>query len=206
MAEFFKKELIELELNTGLKQYDRLMEKPSWEKDLNDLVALMVKETEHYKIVKPEVLQRVIHDAMMNDDRFIGFNAAFVRKALNAWWGIYGGKIIEARDQKEKESQPPPTPVSPETQRKIDEYVKSLLTGGGMQMVPDVPKEEAKTLGKEWTSGIERKAILYPKNTEEQIIQFDLHRQWIRENFHPITGDPLPTWISEKEWLKNKGL
>jgi hypothetical protein len=46
--------------------------------------------------------------------------------------------------------------------------------------------------------------VEYAPPTEEQLAARELHIQWARENYDPITAKPLPTWIPENEWLKNQ--
>lgn len=41
----------------------------------------------------------------------------------------------------------------------------------------------------------------YIPPTEEQIILRQLHVQWIKESFDPITREKLPGYMSEDEWL-----
>lgn len=43
----------------------------------------------------------------------------------------------------------------------------------------------------------------YASTSKEESDKFDLHLQWIRENFDARTGDKKPTWIPENEWLNN---
>ena len=42
----------------------------------------------------------------------------------------------------------------------------------------------------------------YKHTSFDEIKKRELHHQWIRENFDARTGDKLPTWISEEEFLK----
>lgn len=41
----------------------------------------------------------------------------------------------------------------------------------------------------------------YTSPTEEEVINHALHFEWIKANFDAITGERLPTWLSESEWL-----
>lgn len=42
----------------------------------------------------------------------------------------------------------------------------------------------------------------YTPLSEAEVHERNLHLQYIRENYNPRTGDPLPTWVEEKEWRK----
>jgi hypothetical protein len=45
------------------------------------------------------------------------------------------------------------------------------------------------------------KAKFHPTTTPSQAAAHELHLEWIRRNYDKYTGDKLPTWIPEKEWL-----
>lgn len=42
---------------------------------------------------------------------------------------------------------------------------------------------------------------IHPFTPKEQLDRHDLHIQYCRENYDPLTGKPKPNWISEDEWL-----
>lgn len=52
---------------------------------------------------------------------------------------------------------------------------------------------------------MERRKMSYVPPTEEQIRKKELHIQWIRDNYDPITGKPLATFKSEEDWIKDLG-
>jgi hypothetical protein len=197
MREFFKQELGYLEKKTGLRQYDRIMEKESWKEDLNDLLDILCRVCEQFSFIPDKDKQELIKQNIITDQEFTGFNAKIIYKWLSQAKHIYfkeqahidskaptGYKILEGEAR----------------QQKLKEWLASL--GDGVKAVPQLTPAEWRREGKIDVQEI--KAIKYPKNTEEQILEFELHRQWIKDNFHPVTGDKLPTWISEEEWLKNQ--
>lgn len=206
MREFFKQELETLYERTGFKQFINIMQEPDFEDQLKKLLDHMVAECNRppFNILTDIVKQRIISKSIM-DDEFTGLNAKFVRKALNAWWGVHGQRVLEARDEKNREVYEPVV-LSDEKKKEIDklanEYRLALLRGDGFQKVPKLSGEEIAREGKE--NPKERPvAICYPKTPAEQVLKIELHTQYIRENYDAISGKPKSTWIPENEWLDN---
>lgn len=204
MFEFFYSEFETLRAKTGIRQFEQLNEQPDSAKAIHDIIDLMCKECEKepFHIVRPEVKQRVISRAIVEDPDFIGLNARFVNRTMYKWWASNKDRILEAVNKPEEA---PRVELTDEQKRKIDrlanEYVAQLLQGDGMQRVPKVDPATAKVEGKEWTSDLERKAIQYPITTVEQAMEQELHREWARTNFDIRTGHKLPTWKPEQEWI-----
>lgn len=172
MYDFFYDEFENLKALTGFNQWEKIQE--SGKEEINKIIDLMIDETkrEPFKILKPIVLQRVIHDAILNDGEFTGLNAKFVRKALNAWWNIYGGKILEARDQQEKAKPEAPYTGPPiDVKTLVDCYVNRLKNGfvPDKKLTDDERAEMARKEGKEWTSDIERKAVSVQPDPERKV-------------------------------------
>lgn len=148
MKAFFKKELETLQAKTGIRQLENLMQKEDWRKEANLLIDLMIEECNKppFDLVKPEVKERVIARAIVEDQEFIGLNAKFVRKALNAWWSMNGGKILEARDEKQVEK----VELDPEADKRVNvllESFKRSIQNGVFQQVPKLSQAEAKQEG-----------------------------------------------------------
>lgn len=207
MYEFFHEEFQSLRAKTGIRQWEQLNEQPDSARIIHEHIDFMCKECEKppFHVVRPEVKQRVIARAIVEDGDFIGLNAKFVRKALNAFWIANGDRVMEAINQKER-SVYDKIELTDEQKRKIDSlanaYVAQLLQGDGPKMVPKMESNVAAIEGQEWKSNLERKAISYPPNSEEQIQAHELHLEWARRNFDTRTGDKLPTWKPEPEWME----
>jgi hypothetical protein len=132
MRDYFKNVLQNLNSITGNRQLENMMAKgPDWKKDVSELLDLLETEcnTPPFDKIAPEVKERVISKAILEGDDFIGLNQKFVRRALNAWWQVHGGKILEARDKKPEDVYKPVI-RTPEENAKIDalinEYRKNL--------------------------------------------------------------------------------
>jgi len=204
MYEFFHDEFQSLRAKTGIRQWEQLNDQPDSAKVIHDHIQFMCKECDKppFHVVDAKVKQRVISRAIVEDGDFIGLNAKFVRKALNAWWMVNRDRVMEAlNDHKIADK----IQLTPEQSRKIDEianrYIAELLQGGGPRPVPEV--ENAEKQGAEWTSDIERRAIQYPKTTPEQAAAHELHLEYVRRNYDKYTAEKLSNWIPESEWLES---
>lgn len=206
MVEFFHDEFQTLRSKTGIRQWEQLNEQPNAAKAIHDVIDFMcqVCNKPPFHVVRPEVKQRVIARAIVEDTEFIGLNAKFVQKALGSWWAVNGDRVMEAMNQTKPAE---PVELTAEQKRKIDQmankYVEEILRGDGPQIIPKMEPEVAKKEGAEWDSNIERKGISYPLTTIEQAQNHELHLEWIRQNFDKYTGDKLPTWKEESEWINN---
>lgn len=206
MVKFFYQEFESLKAKTGIRQWEQLNELPEASKVIHDHIEFMVRECDKppFHVVRPEVKQRVISRAIVEDPEFIGLNAKFVNKALYRWWANNGDRIME---QVNKGNEFKPVELTEEQKRKIDEmanaYVAQLLQGDGLKSVPKMDSNVAAVEGAEWRSNLERKAISYPPNTKEQIEAHKLHLEWARRNHDPRTAERLPNWIPESEWTSS---
>lgn len=139
MKDFFKREFELLESKTGFKQYDKILERPTWEKDLDEIIDLMIIETNRppFDLVGVDVKMRVIQQAIVDDKEFIGLNAKFVRRALATWWQFskdrYFDKMIE------RPQEPAPEPVTEEEREKWLKVWQENLRGARSSFTTTLP-------------------------------------------------------------------
>ena len=203
-TEFFMSELKTLKARTGLLQWEKYELSPDGKQEAREVVGYMILEVKKppFDKVKPEVLQRVISRAVIESKDMIALNAKFVRQALNDWWMVNGDRVMMAINQKGPEVYQK-IELSKDDNEKVDYLLKSYIkTLKGFKEVPKVPDYEKK--GAEWKSDIERKGISYPKTGAEWHVKDYLHKQYLRENYDIYTGEKLPTWIPESQWLTQK--
>lgn len=213
MKEFFRNQLEKLFNRTGFRQLENMMQKPGvaedgeafWEKDVRELIMFMVEECSKppFDCVSDTVKMRVIAKAVVDEEKFTGLNARFVRKALNAWWKDNGERVLEKLNKTTFEK----AELTPEQDEKVNTMLYSYIQRLRAPMqVPKMKPNEIEKKGAEWQSGIEQKAVSkgYQSMPLEEIKARELHLQWIKENYHPVTARPLSNWISEEEWLKLK--
>lgn len=106
MYEFFKDELINMETNTGQKQYDMLCSKLNWETRLDELIKSLVQEVDSFtNIHEDELKQKILHTAMLENE-FYGFSVKWVRTSLLAWWKVHRDAYTELKNRKEEKIEP----------------------------------------------------------------------------------------------------
>lgn len=202
MTAFFKDQLINLKMKTGLNQFENMKQDPDWKQKANDLVRQLVEEARKppFNKIKPEVIQRVLADAMMNDKDFIGWNPKWVRIALNSWWTIYGGKIMEALEKQEKEAPPPPYTGPPiDVDALINSFKQRLKEAPMMRRVPEVSPDEAKEEGQ-----VRPKAQIYRSTDRSYLNEInakirkgrELH---FRENYPGATEEQVQQYLDSFE-------
>jgi hypothetical protein len=198
MKAFFKKELETLQAKTGIRQLETLMQKEDWRKEANLLIDLMIEECNKppFDLVKQDVKERVISRAIVEDGDFIGLNAKFVRKALNAWWNVYGGKIIEARDESKA---PVKVDLDPEADARVNVLLQSFqrsIRNGVFQQVPKITTEEAKQEGDVRPKAhIYRSTDLsYKKELDERVRKG--RELYFRENYPGGSDEDLKTYLA----------
>lgn len=175
MYDFFLNEFKSLRAKTGIRQWEALNDLPDAAKEIHVIIDLMCRECAKspFNIIQEDVKQRVIARAIIEDEHFIGLNAKFVRRALNAYWKDNGDRVLEKMNQKTAE-ETTRVELTQEQTAKIDEmanrYVAELLQGEGPKAVPQLKPDEIKREGAEWQSNLERKSTGYkPVLTAEQI-------------------------------------
>lgn len=182
MYEFFYGELKSLKARTGLLQWEKLNEQTNPTKEIDDLISFMIDECSKppFNKIKIEIKQRIVSRAVIEDKEFIGMNAKFVRRALNAWWETNGDRVLMAINNSENAYQK--VVLTKEQNEKVDEMLESYrrsLESSTIQPVPKLEKREIEKEGAEWKSEIERKSTGYTTKglTKEQyIMRTRLHR------------------------------
>jgi hypothetical protein len=198
MYDFFHGELKTLKARTGYTQWEKLNDSPKAADEINDLIKYMIDECVKppFDLVKDEVKQRVISRAIVEDGDFIGLNAKFVRKALNAWWNVYGGKIIEARDESKA---PVKVDLDPEADARVNVLLQSFqrsIRNGVFQQVPKITTEEAKQEGDVRPKAhIYRSTDLsYKKELDERVRKG--RELYFRENYPGGSDEDLKTYLA----------
>lgn len=90
MREFFKAELKNLHLTTGLQQYFKLSQMPDSKEQIKMLLDLLVKECGKFPLISEEDKKTIIQTYMIQDAEFQGFNP----KILWKWFNIENRKYL----------------------------------------------------------------------------------------------------------------
>jgi hypothetical protein len=103
--------------------------------------------------------------------------------------------VVEARLMSEKDNfYAVKKSDKPEDQPNPDRNLLSLLK----TVIGPLPETETNN-AKE--NEYQREKIRYSPPTDDDVRTKELHIQWIRENYDPITSKPKPNWIPEQQFL-----
>jgi len=89
----------------------------------------------------------------------------------------------------------------------VEAFMMSLIDGT-VQKVPSVTASEIAAIKKEdeeRQSGHESLSKGYKPLTPQEIERRELHIQYVKENYHPLTREKLSGWKEEKTWLSDNG-
>ncbi len=211
MKEFFEQCLRDLHKLTGLKQYFEICNKPTEaeaKEEMAIIVGGMVRVSEKFNYIPQDAQKRIVSHQIISDHEMYALNAKMVYKWFNAvsdkYWHESGHIGTNALLKEETVRQ-----ISEEEQKRIDEIATKFLAelaNGTIREVPQVSEfelEQIKTEDKIRREGVSKGIHFTP---ESEIRIRELHLEWIKENYELITGKPKETWLSEQEWLLNKGL
>lgn len=192
---------------TGSNQYEQIASLPTEEQAqaaLNNLLNPMLNICANYAYIQDETKAKVIRKKIIEDTEFFGLNAQKINRYLNSvahiyYWESHHVETREILDNKAED-------LSEETLSMIEEYKAQLLTGFGIKQINGV-KEEMKSIAREdeVRQFKQRSVGAHPSLSEMEVKKRQLHTQWIKENFDPITGKPLPNSNFEEAWLFEKG-
>jgi hypothetical protein len=195
MRDFFKDELKALERKTGLKQYEKILAAEKWEIELKELLDELCRVCNQFDYIPNEDKAKIIRQNILTDQEFIGFNARIIYKWLLSARSVYFKELAHQEPAEEQ------APILEGAARdaKLKEWLAAL--GDGMKQVPQLSPTEIKREGR---IEVEKKGTGYVPEVDpiEWEKRNTLHKQYLRENYHIQTGEKLPTWISEEDWIK----
>jgi hypothetical protein len=199
MYTFFKQQLKNLEINRGLKQYERMLEKDDWEKEIDALISGMCRVCLQFDEIPNKEKKRIIENNVITDTNFIGFNAGIIYQ----WLARERGKFFQELQHRQEQKSEEPKPILEGAAREamLQKWLSEIADG--VKAVPQLSTAEIKREGK---IEVEKKATGWvPEVDPAEWHKRDyLHKLWVKENFDVKTGEKLSTWISEEEWLKKK--
>jgi hypothetical protein len=80
------------------------------------------------------------------------------------------------------------------------EWLKAISQTEGIRAATQMTREEIESEGQEWP-----KKLSYPSTSLSEIEIKERHIQYIRQNYDARTGQPLPGYLTEKEWNEKQG-
>lgn len=110
-------------------------------------------------------------------------------------------EAMEAKLMQEKEELYKPVKLEapdPDKHQQWLDKLKSVVAPMDGRKIPPLTDEDIKQEGQE-----KPKPKTHPVTTLSQARKHELHLEWIRQNFDTYTGDKLPTWKPEQEWIES---
>jgi hypothetical protein len=95
MREFFKTELKNLHLTTGLQQYFKLSQMPDFQVQFKMLLDLLERECAKFPAIPDKDKEKIVQTCMIEDPEFQGFNP----KILWKWFNLANRKYVVTQAQ-----------------------------------------------------------------------------------------------------------
>lgn len=190
MQEFYGEVLTNLYVYCGNRQAEKMTDE-----EIDLLIKVLCKVSKVYSYIPEEEQQRIIEKCLIEDKDYQNINARIVSK----WLEQNGKKYFHEEAHKETKEFEPATPEQRE--KHLKEWEKALLNIQDEFSVKHVSKAE---LMREQLYGKDAKPTGYIPPSAEQVEKKILHAQYLKENYDPITGNCLETWIPEDQWLKSR--
>jgi hypothetical protein len=191
MRNYFKNLLQNLDKLSGLKQYEKLCQSQNPKEEITTLLDILCRVCEQFPYIPDLDKQKIINDAVVTDGEFIGLNARIVYKWLNLKKDQYFTELAH-QDTPENE------PLTGEAREaRLNEWLQALnKTEVQLTQKVDVYAK----VREDWQpkDGVKYKQTL----TADDVLRHDLHIQYLKENYHPVTKAKLPEWMEEDKWLE----
>lgn len=198
MREYFTQLLNSLESLTGMRQLERISQKPNAAQELNNLLDILCRVCDLFPYIPDDAKKNIISDSVVTDQDFIGLNAKIIYKWLNLRKDIY----FKEDAHKGRITEEDYTPVVGE---KRDEWLKvwtqELDKISGNFFVKPLSNAE---IMREKMLGNQAEPTNYKPNEEKAKAKL-LHMEYIKANYAP-DGNCLETWLPEDEWMIKNNL
>jgi hypothetical protein len=192
MKEFFFHLLQNLDKLSGLKQYEKLLQTANPKEEIKTLLDILCRVTDQFPYIPDEDKKRIISDAVINDQEFIGLNAKIVSKWMNQRKDHYFQEL--AHQQKAPEHEPL---TGEARQKKLEEFLAAVNKvdvnfTNKVDMYKEVRERWGPKDGETYT----------PTVNEQMLYEKERHLQYIQRNYDAKTAQKLPDWIPEQEFNK----
>lgn len=194
MRRFFFDLLDKLDKLTGMKQMEKLQSCENPEKEIGELLDILCRVSDQFPIIPKKDQQAIINQAVISDAEFKGLNAHIVYKWLSANKDRYFREAHHLPGEQDPEAKPLEGEAR---QEMLKLWLSKLGEVGHVETKSHVRELEAKLPPKD-------KGIVYNSTRPEDILERELHLQYIRENYDPVTKEKLPNWKKESDWLTSR--
>lgn len=186
MRKFFLQLLQNLDKLTGMKQYEKLCQTKKPKEEIKMLIDILCRVCDQFPFIPDEDKIKIINDAVIADQEFIGLNAKVVYKWLNLKREFY---------MKEKgEPEISPDALTGEAREKrLNEWLQAL---NKTEVALTERSDPYKTVREQWTNPTGEK---YTPLTEQQVYERERHLEYIKQNYD-ARGNAVKDWIPEDEF------
>lgn len=201
MRTFFLELLNNLHVLAGLRQLEKILNSaPSIEDgkdEINQLIDVMVRISTQFPYIPERDQKNIISAAVISDPEFTSLNARIVYK----WLSQHKDKYFKESQHVEQEQPENWQPLTGEARlARLKEWEQALAPMAERINATDrVILKETLILGHERVDKIN-----HPSTPADEVERILLHNQWISENFDKRTGNKLPNWKPESDWLKEQ--
>ena len=191
MREFFFHLLQNLDKLTGMKQFEKLSQAQNPKEEIKTLLDILCRVCDQFPYIPDEDKKRIIQDATIADQEFIGLNAKIIFKWLNAKREFY------MKDPKDEVVIHPDALTGEAMQKRLDEWKEALAK------VEINYTQRADVRSAVWTQWQPKEGTpVYHAPQNDVVTDHQRHLDYLKANYDPRTAKPLPTWVPEKEWNK----
>lgn len=191
MREYFIQLLNNLESLTGMKQLERIGQKPNAADELNKLLDILCRVCDLFPYIPNDAKKNIISDSVVTDQDFIGLNAKVIYKWLNLRKDIYYKEVAHIEGQNQ------PEPVTGEKRQEwLNIWTQELDKISDNFTVKPVSNAE---IMREKFMGNQAEPSSYKPDQEKGKAKL-VHMEYIKSNYDS-SGNCLETWLPEDEWI-----
>lgn len=192
MRDFYKQTLSRTYEIFGVNQLAKMEDE-----QVTYLLDALERVSALYNYISPEDQQTIINKRLITDKDYSNINARLI-----ASWFEQDGKVFFKGTSSYVETEVKAEPLTGEARDKaIENYLKAIAqTQTNFEVKPvsqgELIRESLRqNLNSENEEPVKRSSM-------DSLVKHELHKQWIKENFDPITAKPNENFKEEKEWLK----
>lgn len=193
MREFFLKLLQNIDKMAGLKQFEKMCAHPDYKTEINNLLDILCRVADQFPFIPDTDKQKIINDAVITDQEFIGLNARIVYKWLNTRKELYFTEMAH------KETEEGAEPLTGEAREaRLREWLEAV---NKMEAQVTYRSDIYAKVREQWKP-IDGQ-VYKPTQTAEDLQAHALHLEYIKQNYDAYTKLKLENWMPEEEWLRS---
>jgi len=205
MRQFFFDLLNNLYKMAGLRQLEKIYEefpdKKDHTREINALLDELCKVCGMFSYIPEQDMQNITRDKIYSDPKFIGLNGKILFNWFDSVKGPYYSRYIDEQAKKEQTEKVNAEPLTGEAREKAIKEWQQVVNKIGSPEKMEHTGSKLKSKFSQISDVPETKETYRPPSLAE-IEAREKHHAWIKANFDWRTGDKLPGYVPEKEWIK----